>query len=155
MAYITAAEVASFLGLSSTPTLISTVLPMAEQSVIEFLGYDYRLTTQTEYYPLTQRTADRASFVDVTGNRAIFYGPEIANNFLEVRHRPVRTADGPTGSADPIVYEDYNARYGSVAGSFAASTELTYGDDFYLDLDLGASTSSGTLIRVGANWPGS
>jgi len=49
------------------------------------------------------------------------------------------------------VYEDYSATFGS-SGDFAASTEITEGTDFYLELDEAGMSKSGRLIRENRGW---
>jgi hypothetical protein len=49
---------------------------------------------------------------------------------------------------------DEQGRYGQVSGSFATGTELTYGTDFYLQIDQpDGSSRSGILTKVNNFWP--
>ena len=67
---------------------------------------------------------------------------------LLLRHRPVFTT--PT----IVVHLDSGAYYGSVTGSFAGTSALTYGTDFSLKIDQEDGTSrSGILIRINEFWP--
>lgn len=153
MAITTASEVASYLGLSSTPTLLTTLLPYGEAEVKKFLRYDPEQQEHTEIYPASQRAADRDVLVDVRGDKAIFTGGHQANNFLYVKHLPVRDSSATGVSSDPQVFEDYDARFGQASGAFAASTEIDRGDEWYLDYEYAGLSKSGKFVRVGANWP--
>lgn len=67
---------------------------------------------------------------------------------LLLRSRPVFTT--PTIQC----FVDEAGYYGTRSGSFASTTELTWGDDFTLDIDQDDGTSrSGILIRINNLWP--
>jgi len=50
------------------------------------------------------------------------------------------------------VYEDASAYFGQRSGDFPASSELTSGTDFYMELDNAGISKSGRLIRVSRGW---
>lgn len=153
MAVLTDAEVVSYLGLSETPDLITTLRPYAENAVEKFLGYKVELAQHTEFYPTRARTGQRDNLVDVSGGKAVFYDADYSGNFLYVKQLPVRNSDC-SGASDPQVFEDRDARFGQGTDSpFGSGTELTLGNDFYLELDEAGICQSGNFVRVGANWP--
>jgi hypothetical protein len=153
VAVLTDAEIVAYLGLSSTPTLLTTMRPYAENAVSKFIGYPVELAQYTEFYPTRNRVGERDNLVDVSGNKVVFYGDDAVGNFLYVKHLPVRNSDA-SGASDPSVFEDRDAKFGQGSDSpFAAATELTLGTDFYLDLDDSGICRSGNFIRTGSNWP--
>lgn len=67
---------------------------------------------------------------------------------LLLRSRPVFTS--PTIA----VYVDSSGYYGSATGAFDSTTALTYGTDFFLEIDQEDGTSrSGILRKVSGFWP--
>jgi len=153
MAITTDAECQAYLGLSTLPSLLTTIRPYAEREVKKFLRYDPEQQEHTEFYPNSRRSADRDVLVDVSGNRAVFMSGHQANNYLTIKNLPVRDSNATGVSSDPQIFEDYDARFGQASGAFAASTELTRGTQFYLDYEQAGLSRSGKLVRVGANWP--
>ena len=79
--------------------------------------------------------------------RTEYYGGN-GRQRLPLRSRPVYTS--PT----ILVYEDESGYFGSPTSSFdAATTALTYGTDFALDIDSeDGSSRSGLLIRINDTW---
>ena len=153
MAITTDAEVQAYLGLSSLPSLLTTVRPYAEQAVKSYLRYDPEQKVHTEILPNARRTSDRDNLVDVSGNKVIYFGPSTANNMLAVKNLPVRDSNSTGVSDNPRVYEDYDAKFGQATDAFAASTELTLGTEFFIEYEQIGLSKSGTFIRVGGNWP--
>lgn len=67
---------------------------------------------------------------------------------LLLRCRPVFTTPAIE------VFYDEGGYYGSVSGSFSTTTQLTYGDNFYLKIDQDdGSSRSGILYRRNNVWP--
>ncbi len=66
---------------------------------------------------------------------------------LRLKERPVFTSPAPR------VWVDESGGFGQISGTFGSETELTYGDDFFLDLEgperqiQAQHSSSGILIR--------
>ena len=153
MAITTDAECQAYLGLSSIPTLLTTLRPYAERAVKDYLRYDPEQQQHTEILPNTRRSSDRDNLVDVSGGKVVFFGSATANNMLVLKHLPVRDSNATGVSTDPQVFEDYDARFGQASGAFSADTELTRGTEFFLEYDQLGISKSGTLIGVGGNWP--
>lgn len=67
---------------------------------------------------------------------------------IVLRSRPVFTTPAMT------VNVDQNGYYGAVSGSFGSTTELTYGQDYFLAIDQeDGSSRSGILYRRNYYWP--
>lgn len=80
-------------------------------------------------------------------SRTEYYGGTNTQKLL-LKARPVYI--------DPTiqVFVDWNGFFGSTSGAFAANTELTYGEDFCLQIDQvdGVSSRSGILLRMRNVW---
>jgi hypothetical protein len=67
---------------------------------------------------------------------------------LNLKARPVFTTTAIRAFVDEAGY------YGQTSGGFASTSELTYGDDFFLKIDQSDGTSRcGILVRRGRHWP--
>lgn len=62
-------------------------------------------------------------------------------------------SESPVNSITSI-YEDVDAAAGDAADPFAAATELTEGEEFYLDRQVdGGPSMTGIVVRIGCPWP--
>jgi hypothetical protein len=133
--------------------LLNQVVPGAESTVEQFLGYQIAKREFEEYYPIAGRLdggfdplVDNYTYDSVNG-RAVaqkdFRGAP--GTRLQLRNTPVR-ADGLR------VWEHYNAHAGSGTNPFNSDTELTIGRDFYVDWDSPGISRTGHLIRISGAW---
>ncbi len=133
---------------SGDANLLAQVQPAAESAVRRFLGYNPARATHTELYPrhVQPPGSGRGGVWDLTPGGLVQFGSfgSHGDERLQLKHLPVRTIT--------TIHEDTDARAGSVAGSFAAATLLTEGDDYYLDTDEAGTSRSGIVYRVGS-WP--
>ena len=153
MAIVPTADYETFVGASSGDTLIGLLEKPLEQAIRAYLGYDPVQSTRTEYYPLRKigNHRHRRSYWELHGDRAVLApaGGQDHLTRLQLRHLPIR------GGTNPIVYEDAGAEFGEASGAFGASTQLTWGTEFWADWrgDDGAGepvSYSGALVRDGA-----
>ena len=144
------------LGLSSSITdeergIISAAITKAEGAVKRYLKYDPVQRERTEYYPqATFTTQTFASFWETTDTHA--YERRVSGastDELQVKHIPIRDINS--------LRVDYDGRSGEIAGSFAASTEYTRGEDYWLNAD-GIDSDGNQICRDGiirsfGSWP--
>jgi len=156
VAILSEAEALTFLGLAGTATTaqrgaLNMLLPMVEQQVKGFVGYQIEEATYTHYLPIgTGRSTESPEirFYDVQNGKAVAasaFGRVPARAVLYLPEIPVRSIAS--------VYEDETAYADQGDGDFPASTLLASGDDYYLDIDSSGLCKSGALRRIGANWP--
>ena len=128
-----------YLGLTSSNVLVALAANFAEKAADAYVGYPLALNTATEYYPAFNHfQAD--VFVDVDPTLTLQQ-----TDRLRLRRRPAR-------ASGLVVYEDAGAYMGQKAGSFGASTLLTLGTHYVLDLDTAGGAMSGHLLRLGGSW---
>ncbi len=154
------AQLRVMLGLTGTITdaeraVMLQVHPQAEAAVKAVLGYDPQQRSRTELYPRADvgHTLDVGGVLDSDGTRAVFMRTGVPEQrSLQLEHLPIRGT--PTS-----VFVDESARFGQVAGAFAAASEWTSGDDYWVEFDGGGDGSdsysvsrSGCLLAFGA-WP--
>jgi hypothetical protein len=123
MALTTVNQIKSFLGQTST----------VDDVQLEAL----RQAAEAEIAAYCNRSFETTNYVD-------FYSGN-GTRFLALRNRPVTAVN--------FVWQDFNANFGANTPSFGTDTLLTYGSQWTLDWDQGATVSkSGVLIRVGTVW---
>ena len=150
-------------GLSASATdeekaLTSSALVYSEGKIKRFLGYDPEQRVRTEYYP--QRTSSgfaQQAVWEATADSAYLRRTSGASTSeLQVRHLPVRKTDS-SGSNAIDLRIDYDGRFGSLAGSFAADTQKTEGSDFWPSYDgvdsSGIAVCHDGIIRSVGLWP--
>lgn len=141
------------LGLAASITdadrgLLSLLQPKAQAAVIEKLGYDPVQREATEFYPRAEiasiaALADDSGRFEVSGSRAV-WAAAATSDYLQLARLPVRSV--------AHVYVDNDGRFGQRAGAFGAGTELTAGEDYYLELDEEGLCRTGCLIAA-TGWP--
>lgn len=130
---------AEYLGLTSSNVIVGLAAIYAERAADAYVGFPLHSHTATEYYPsMGHFQAD--TFVDVDPLLTLQ-----RTDRLSLKRRPVKTSSIQ-------VWEDAGAMMGQVSGSFGASTELTRGEDYVMDLDVPGGSMSGHLIRLGGSW---
>jgi len=146
------------LGLSSSPTdeeraIVQQALLKAEGAVMRYLQYDPILKSHTEYFPQADFNPNQGPAIwEVTDTTAYVRRRTTASsNELQLAHLPVRA------STAIEVYVDYDGRFGTKAGAFAAATQQTEGEDFWPRYDLEDSNGDGVctdgiLLAIG-RWP--
>ena len=145
------AEVLTILGLTASPTaaqlgLVTLLHPLAERAVKDLVGYEVESGTYTELYPLRDYGgANTDLFVTVSGDSVYLSSGRAENQVLQLLQLPVRSITE--------VREDLGAMGGQASGAFPASTVLTAGTDYYLDIDESGLSRTGHLYRIGAGWP--
>ena len=143
------------LGIT-TPTaqeqsVVAAAIAKIEGSIKKHLRYNPVQATRTEYYPLTpSRSASGESVWESSGDTA--YLREIGGagaNELQLAGLPVRSIT--------TLHVDYGARFGTVSGSFAASSLKTLGTDYWLNTELldsaGARVCMDGIVRSFGLWP--
>lgn len=152
------------LGLSGSATdeekaLVTLGLRRAEGAVKRHLQYDPVQRVRTEFYP--QADADsvgaQARVWEADSNEA--YTRRLASAMtdeLQLLHLPVREKDSDGANAIDLRI-DYDGRFGTRSGSFAASTQKTEGTDFWPTYDRRDSSGFGVcsdgILRSEGRWP--
>jgi len=149
------AEILAFLGKAGNVTdpedsLLMMLAPMVERSVKGFVGYSVEQATHTHYLPRDRRGGNidpAVRYYDVRGGRAVgaTVGGVAEAAMLLVPELPLRSITN--------LYEDTSAYAGQGSGDFAASTELTSGDDFYVQYEPAGLCKSGIIHRTAGYWP--
>lgn len=150
----TIAEARTYLGLAASTIgdtdlgLINDCLLAAHASVRKHLRYDPEQQTRTEFYPRgVERSASGGEGTwDSRGGQA-FFEPASGGgeaDVLVLAHIPVRSITS--------LYEDSDARFGTAASAFPASTLLTQGTDYWPEFDSASFCMSG-IIRRNTAWP--
>lgn len=146
------------LGLSSSPTeeeraIVQQAMVKAEGAVMKFLGYDPLQRARTEYYPQTNFDPLNNSGVwEATDTEAYLRRISSAlTDELQLRHIPLRS------STAIRIYVDYDGRFGTRSGAFAAESEKTEGVDFWpqydgIDSDGNKICNDGIVRSIGS-WP--
>lgn len=146
------------LGLSSSPTdeeraIVQQAVVKAEGAVMKFLGYDPSQQSRTEFYPQINLSPSGGDSVwEATDTEA--YERRIsssATDELQLKHIPIRS----TPAIDLRI--EYDGRFGTKAGSFAAASQKVEGTDWWCQYDSLDSSgnkicSDGILRSVGL-WP--
>jgi len=127
--------------------LLEMLHPLVEQAVKDELANDIEYAQHTQYLPLGSQIQQDVTLADydMVNGRVISAGRYSRSSRLQLRHTPVWTTD-------LAVYEDTGGYAGQGSGVFSASTLLTGGTDYYLDLDDESYSESGILIRASGTW---
>lgn len=133
-------NLAEYLGLTASNSLVGLAAIYAQRACEAYVGFPLTATTTTEYYP-TFDHFEADQFVDYEQTATLQ-----RTERLRLKRRPLKL----TGLQ---VWEDVGGYMGQKAGSFAASTELTLGTDFVVDLDTAGGSMSGHLLRMSGSWP--
>jgi hypothetical protein len=154
-AWIQASDVYTELGIS-TPTdsevaIVAKAIKSACSAIRNFIQYDPVFTSRTEFYP-QQNHSDMNAGGTWEANQTQAYFRRFAiqgEGIINLRHLPIRSVDH--------IYVDYDARFGTVAGSFGAGTEQIEGTDWWgvsdqLDSAGNRVNLSGQLRNIG-QWP--
>jgi len=147
----TVSDVLTYLGKAGTADdaargLLQMLIPLAEESIRNHVGYSVTQQTYTQLYPDRDMSSDNGGdeFVDITNGRVSFRQGG-STRILQLQELPVRSIT--------TVKEDSSAYAGQGNSDFASITALTSGTDYYLDVDQSGICRTGHLIRIGATWP--
>lgn len=123
------------------------------QELKQLIGVDYNNTSQDTklYFLLSYATSWIEEFLNRKGlfvsERTEFYNGTNSTRLL-LRGRPVYSSPTP-----PTVWVDRNGYWGASSGSFNSNTQLTYGEDYALQLDQPDGTSrSAVLVKRKGVW---
>lgn len=157
-------EVILEMGLGAAITaeetgIIAQAIEKAEGAVKRYLNYDPSQAVRTEYYPVRDMGCggDRYSVWESDGTEAYLRRRTgAAVNMLQVKHLPIRFTD--SSAANPIDLRiDFDGRFGTQAGSFAASQQKVEGTDFWPEYDgvdsNGIAMSRNGVLRSIGRWP--
>lgn len=129
--------------------LIDLVHPLAESAIHNYLQNALNYQIHTEYLPVGVADLPREYPLEdyqKQGDRFIYRGDESGTQSLKLSHTPVSLSG-------LRVWEDTNGYAGQGSSAFGDDTELTLGEDFFLDVhDSTNLSTSGLLYRIGA-WP--
>ena len=144
-------ELAAALGINTNAStneeaVLTMVHGAAEQAVSDYLGYSPVQATHVEFYtprdmmgPAWDVWGSEEEWIDhVSATKVHWLWPDRVDKIC-LRHLPVRSITE--------VREDSGAKAGQESGSFPASTVLTAGEDYWLDLDESGLCRSGFLHR--------
>ena len=146
------------LGLATSSSdeedaIVSVAIRGAESAVRKFLKYDPVKRTRTEYYPQqdVSQSYGRGIWEANTNDAYLRRVSEAATDMLQVRHIPIRS------DVAIQVFVDYDGRFGTKSGAFAAETEKTEGTDFWPQYDGndddGNAICLDGIIRAIGLWP--
>lgn len=154
---VDSSEALLLLGLGDSCTdeeraIVNLSITQAETAIRRYLGYDPVQASRTEYYP--QTPARQSGEFIWESNESIAYVRQLnesATSELIVQHLPIRSHP----AIDLRV--DYDGRFGTQAGSFAAGTLKVEGTDFwpnYQGFDsAGYKVCRDGIIRSIGLWP--
>lgn len=142
-------DVQTMLGKSLSLTaadlaLLSLIQVPVESAIKRHVGCKIEHATNTHYLPARSQTSGSASLSsawEVYGSRAVRQGR--GSQVLQLPETPVRSITA--------MYEDPGAMGGQAPNAFPASTLLTQGVDYYVDVSEDGVCRSGRVIRP-AGW---
>lgn len=130
-------------------SLLDLLHPLVESAIHNYLQNSLSYGQYTEYLPLGQPAQEPDYPIEQyqkSGEAYKFFGNTNGSDALKLSHTPVSVAG-------LRVWEDVGAYAGQASSPFASTTELTIGEDFYLDVkDNSNLSTTGILWRVGM-WP--
>ena len=146
------------LGLSASITeeeraVVEQCVVKAEGAVKRHLRYDPVLRRRTEYYPSHDSVLGQAGSVWEVASTQAYLRQEASGQTseLQLRHIPVRSTPAME------VRIDYDGRSGTRAGSFAAETIKTEGEDYWANYDMvdsdGVKICQDGMLRSMGLWP--
>lgn len=146
------------LGLSASSTadelaIVRQAIIKAEAAVMTHLRYDPAQKSHTEYFPQQDYTPANAPAVwEVQGSSAVLRRrAEAATNELQLIHLPIRA------STAIDVRIEYDGRFGTKSGAFAADSQKTEGVDFWAQYDSvdsdGYRVCRDGILRSVGRWP--
>ena len=147
-------DVQAALGFTSVPNqsderMLERALDGSAAAIEKFLGYCPVQATYTDaLLPCQEKFVNTArdGHWNSNGQQAFWDGDAGEGEKLFIPNIPLRSITS--------LYEDRTARAGAGPSAFPASSELTEGDDFYIDADSdGGISLSGIIYRVGFGWP--
>lgn len=153
---VTEGEVWTALQKQATKTageeaMLHLIHPLAEAVLKDWMQSNLEYQQYTEYLPIGQWDVDEGNTsldnIKKSGGRAVVYsGGDTGTDVLQLKNLPV-------AKASLAVYEDVGAYGGQSSSPYPASTLLTLGEDYYLDVEGDSDLSkTGFLYRFGA-WP--
>lgn len=152
--YVLENDVKSILGETGSDydTVITLSIFRAEGAVRRFLKYDPVRRSRTEYYPQSASRDQPGKVLEATETSAVFTSPEtVRGSELQLMNIPVRT------NVAIQLFVDYDARAGTKANAFPASTEKTEGTDYWANYDSqdsdGNKVCRDGIIRSFGLWP--
>ena len=146
------------LGLDSSITdaeqaIVHESIRKAEAAVKKYLNYDPVKRSRTEYYPRGDRTGSATEQRWEANDSVAYlrYTSGASSDEIQLQHIPVRS--------DTVIrlWIDYDGRFGAKSGAFAAETEKTHGEDFWLTYDSNDDDGNGIcedgILRSIGLWP--
>jgi hypothetical protein len=139
----TTLEILTYLGKANSAddadlAAVNLLRPGVERSVEQFLGYQLSRRSVVEVLPRAQLGRVQQPLIDVSGNRAIFYGlSEGDNEWIQLRTLPVWSIT------------EVRERYGSYGQPFSGEGVIVLDPSlYYLDVGDGAGMSlTGKVYR--------
>ena len=130
--------------------LLWMIQRFVESAARKFVRHGITRQSYTEYHRKTN-IGPNDSYGTVSGEYELIgdrvYSPSRMNthgDYLQLDNGFVRSVAS--------VYEDYSAEFGQGSGDFPASTLLTAGTDYAIELDESGLSKSGRLIRINRGW---
>ena len=157
MAIISTTQARGFLGKRSLisdddAAQLADLIPIAQSLIERHIGYRLEQASYTDFYPRADSEGyPLLSSPQLDSNQAgkVFWR-EGVGSVLVLDNLPVRSITS--------IYEDSNAFFGQVSGSFAESSLLVSGDDYFLITERAGFSQSGQVVRRSGSWsksPGS
>lgn len=126
---------------------------VSEEEVLSELGFsdptEDQLTSIRRLKLAAEKAARRFTGATLTQGTYTHYLPRTegaAMNVLRLPEWPVRSITS--------IYLDHNGYFGQAPNAFAATTILTAGQDYYLNIDRGGMSFFGYVTRIGAMMQG-
>lgn len=147
----TMADLILNLGLGSTlgdadAALLETTKRQVEDRIRRFVRWDITTATYTNFLPAISSTpaGGGGGLNKLNNSTAYWSGGDSAGQILQL---PAMYVTSITS-----VNEDRSARGGQGASDFGASTLLTSGTDYYLDMDDETFCKTGHIVKVSGAW---
>lgn len=146
------ADVTPFFGVSIDDNaqeyaLLDQLRKYVEMAARKFVRHGIAQATYTEF----QRKTDIATR-DMGNASWELIGSKVYNTTYESYQGEYLQLDNVFARSITTLHEDSNARFGAGSGDFGASTLLTNGTDYHLELDSSTMSRSGRVVRIGRSW---
>jgi len=149
---VTIEECAAYMSVGATISdanrgLLTMLIPMVENAVRAYLRHDITQPTSAyvEFYPQYERDAhEDYSFLAISDDKVYYDTGTDSGRLLYLNNLFVRSITE--------IREDEDARFGQGSSDFAASSILTAGTDYYMQLDSAGMSKYGIVHRVNRDW---